>query len=201
MDTVWNQHVCYYQKVREIEEPDVHALFLENLCKTLPDFCDFGHHVVLGMDANGDVRDGVVAVALDEIGIGEAVIKNHRGESVPATYARNTLRTPIDSIWTSPGLDVLRCGFLPFHSVYGFPSDHQMIWVEICNQSLFGHRPQRIFRAPISKVESNDPANREKYIICSTFNPILNEVDCMMRLAPLEFAFTPYCCCLSLIHI
>ena len=84
--------------MREIEEPDIHALFLEDLCKALSDFCDFGHHVVLGMDANDDVRDGVMSVALDEIGIGEAVIKNHRGESVPATYARNTLRKPIDSI-------------------------------------------------------------------------------------------------------
>ena len=39
-----------------------------------------------------------------------------------------------------------------------------MIWAEICNQSMFGHRPQRIFRAPVSKVKSNDPAKREKYI-------------------------------------
>ena len=29
---------------------------------------------------------------------------------------------------------------------------------------MFGHRPQQIFRAPVSKVKSNDPANREKYI-------------------------------------
>ena len=97
-DTVWNQHVRYYQEVREIEEPDVHALFLEDLCKILSDFRDFGHYIVLSMDANDDVRDGVVSVALDEIGIGEAVIKNHKGESVPATYTRNTLRKPIDSI-------------------------------------------------------------------------------------------------------
>ena len=48
--------------------------------------------------------------------------------------------------------------------MYGFDSDHQIIWVEICNQSMFGHRPQRIVRAPVSKVKSNDPANREKYI-------------------------------------
>ena len=48
--------------------------------------------------------------------------------------------------------------------MYGFPSDHRLIWVEICNQSLFGHRLQRIFRAPVSKVKSNDPANRDKYI-------------------------------------
>ena len=98
MDTVWNQHVRYYQDEREIEEPDVHALFLVDLCKTISDFRDFGHHVVLGMDANDDVRDSAVLVALAEIGIEEAVIKNHRGESVPATCARNTQRKPIDII-------------------------------------------------------------------------------------------------------
>ena len=116
------------------------------------------------MDTNDDVRDGDVSEALAEIGIREAVLKNHKGESVPATCARNTMRKPIDSIQISSGLDVLRCGFLPFHSVYGFPSDHRMIWVEICNQSMFGHCPQKIFRAPVSKVKSNDPANCEKYI-------------------------------------
>ena len=98
MDTVRNQHVRYYQDEREIKEPDVHALFLEDLCKTLSDFRDFGDHVVLGMDANDDVRIGEVSAALAEIGIAEAVIKNHKRENVLATCARNTLRKPIDSI-------------------------------------------------------------------------------------------------------
>ena len=29
---------------------------------------------------------------------------------------------------------------------------------------MFSHCPQKIFWAPVSKVKSNDPANREKYI-------------------------------------
>ena len=137
---MWNQHIRYYQDERRIEEPDVHALFVANLCSTLSDLQDFGHYVVLGMDANDDVKDGAVSVTLAEIEIQETVIKNHRGESIPATCARNSQHRPIDSIWTSPGLDVLICGFLPFHSVYGFDSDHQMIWVQIIyNQPMFGH--------------------------------------------------------------
>ena len=76
------------------------------------------------MDTNDDVRNGKVTLALQEIGMYEAVVNNHRGKSVPATCATNTERKPIDSIWTSPGLTVLRCGFLPFHDVYGFQSDH-----------------------------------------------------------------------------
>ena len=88
------------------------------------DLQDLGCHVVLGMDSNDDVRNGSVSAALADIGIKEAVINNHRGESVPATCSKNTQHRPIDSIWTSPGHEILRCGFLPFHSMYGFDSDH-----------------------------------------------------------------------------
>ena len=116
------------------------------------------------MDANDDVRDCKVTKALMEIGMYEAVISNHNGESVTATCATNKQRKPIDSIWTSPGLTVLRCGFLPFHNVYGFHSNHRLIWADICNNDMLGHRPQHIYRAPRSKVRSNDPDIREKYI-------------------------------------
>ena len=71
------------------------------------------------MDANDDVRDGKITKALMEIGMYEAVVSNHGGESVPATCATNKQRKPIDSIWTSPGLTVLCCDFLHFYDVYG----------------------------------------------------------------------------------
>ena len=38
-------------------------------------------------------------------------------------------------------------------------------------------------------VESSALSN--SHYICTTFNPTLNEVNCMMRSVPLEFAFTP----------
>ena len=39
-------------------EPDIHALFIVDLCRALGNISDFGHHVVLGMDTNDDARDG-----------------------------------------------------------------------------------------------------------------------------------------------
>ena len=39
-----------------------------------------------------------------------------------------------------------------------------LMLAEFCNQSMFVHCPQQILRAPISKVKSNDPVNREKYV-------------------------------------
>ena len=101
MSTVWNQHVRYYQDERMIEEPIFHALFIADLCKVFGNLRDFDHHVVFGMVANDDVRDSAVSTALAEFGFQEAIIKNHREDSVPATCARNTQCRPIDSIWTS----------------------------------------------------------------------------------------------------
>ena len=37
------------------------------------------------MDANDDVRDGDVTKALREVGIFEAVVSNHGGESISVT--------------------------------------------------------------------------------------------------------------------
>ena len=124
MHTVWSQQARYSKDHEDIQEPDVHTLFIRDLCKFLGDLRDDGHNVILGMDANNDVRDGKERKALIEIGMYKAVVSNHGGESVPATCATNKQRKPIDSIWTSPGLTVLRCGFLPFHNVDGFQSDH-----------------------------------------------------------------------------
>ena len=101
MSTVWNQHVRYYQDERMIEEPDVHALFVADLCTALGDLRDLGYNVVLGMDSNDNSRDGSVSTALADIGIKDAVINNHQGESAPATCSRcsrNTQREPIDNI-------------------------------------------------------------------------------------------------------
>ena len=164
MYTVWSQQVRYFKDNEDICVPDVHALFIRDLYKLFGDLRDKGNNVVLGMDANNNVRDGKVTKSLMEIGMYKAVVSNYGGESVSATCAINKQRKPIDSIWTSPGFTVLRCGFLSFHNVYGFQSDHRLIWADICNEDLLGHRPQHIYRAPRSKVRSNDPDIREKYI-------------------------------------
>ena len=94
---------------------------------------------MLGMDTNDNVQDGDITKTLWDIGMYEAVVSSHKEKSVPVTCAKNHERTPIDSISTSPGLTVLRCGFLPFHNVYGFHSGHRLVWADICNEDLLGH--------------------------------------------------------------
>ena len=47
------------------------------------------------------------------------------------------------------------------------------------------------WRSQKDKTAVEPSALSNSHYICSTFDPTLNEVDCMMRSAPLEFAFTP----------
>ena len=118
------------------------------------------------MDANDDVRDGEVMKALMEICIFKAVVSNYGSKNISATYATNKQRKQLDSIWTSPDQTVLRCGFIPFHEIYSFQSNHQLIWADICNKDLLGHSPQHIYRVPTSNVKSNNLDNGEMYIQC-----------------------------------
>jgi hypothetical protein len=108
-----------------MEPTDIHEEFITDLCYAIGGWRDEGYHVVLGMDANEDVRNGPVYKQAARGGrITEGVINHHKTSNVPATCAKNKSTTPIDSIWISPGIEILQCGFLPFHDYKGFDSDH-----------------------------------------------------------------------------
>jgi len=164
LNTVWNQQVRYFKREEDIEVPNIQAFFNRNMYKALDDIKDKRYHVVLEMDANNDVCDGEVSKSLLAIDISQAVISSHGGRSASVTCATNTQRKPINSIWTSPRLTVLKFEFLQFHEVYGFNSDHWLICAKICYTNFYGHHPQRVSRAPVSKVKSNDPDIRGKWI-------------------------------------
>ena len=55
LHTVWSQQARYFKENGDIKMPDVHALFIRDLCKFLGDLCNKGNNVVLDMDINGDV--------------------------------------------------------------------------------------------------------------------------------------------------
>jgi hypothetical protein len=116
------------------------------------------------MDANDDVRNGSVSKLLKEVGMMEGVIAHHKTANVPATCSKNRSRMPIDTMRISTGVEILQCGFLPFHNYLGFNSDQQLVWVEIDNTPIFGHYPQQMWMAPSKRVGSNDPRWWDRYL-------------------------------------
>lgn len=55
---------------------------------------DNGDHIVLGMDANENIRNVSVTLALKDVGMLERIISKHSGASVPATCVTNQSRCP-----------------------------------------------------------------------------------------------------------
>ena len=185
--SAWSQHVRFYRS-EGTQDPNPRTLVIEELCTAIRSWMDDGDHVVLGMDVNEDVRDGFCNNQLANIGMFEAIIRNHPTKSVPATCNKDRIsRRPIDSIWASPGVDIVRCGFLPYHSYKGFDSDHRMVWVEIDNASILGHYPQCLAMPPAEKLRSNDPRYRELYnervlVAFEEEDEILVQVEALMAL-------------------
>ena len=60
----------------------------------------------------------------------------------------------MDGIWISPGMEVLRCGYLSFDDYDGSSSDHSMLWVEIDNTSIIGYYSQYSSMPSADKVRS-----------------------------------------------
>ena len=139
-------------------------LFQEHLCEIIHIIMEQGHKIILGIDINDDIRYSICSKMVEDIRMKETMINFHKNKSPPAMHNRNKTQKQIDSIWTSPGIETISCRFLLFHDKKGFTSDHRLVWADLCNKSLFGYRSQRIFRDIRSKVRSNNPILREKYI-------------------------------------
>ena len=82
----------------------------------------------------------------------------HSSLSLPATFAQNTSRTPVDSIWVSANVMTLRSGYCPFDGILGMKSDHRLPWIEVCNSSILGKRLPSAIPVLASRAQSDDPS-------------------------------------------
>ena len=57
INSVCNQQVKYFQKEDRCQDPDILDNFDNQLCHFIDNLQNEGHNVVLGMDANDNVRN------------------------------------------------------------------------------------------------------------------------------------------------
>ena len=159
-ESVWNQHQRYWHTERRPVEPiqafdeDLHALLLT--------WKDAGDQIILGMDANEDVRTGPLSMSLRSLNLEELITSLHSDKSAPATQNRNTSRRPIDGIWATPRLSAIAGGYLAFGG--GCPSDHRTVWIDIPTNRVFGSRPQHLQPAIQRRISTKDPRLRKRYL-------------------------------------
>ena len=97
---------------------------------------DKGDHMVVGLDANEDMRRGATNRFFKRMGMEETVMK--KKTSPPATCQRNEKREPIDGIFMTKGIEATALGYLPFRE--GEQFDQRAVWMEIDCGNVLGMR-------------------------------------------------------------
>ena len=159
--TVFHQQARGLSKKGDHRNP-IDAL-LEDLTKAIAEWKESGDHIIIGMDANEDVRHGTVNTQFARLGLREAILDKHSNKSPPATQNRNTKRQPIDGIWVSACISISAGGYLPFGDAC--PSDHRMLWIEIQYSIAFGQRSPEISKIQPKRLKTSDPRLVKKYNI------------------------------------
>jgi hypothetical protein len=116
--TVWEQHRRFFGEI----DRDPRQALLDDLKVEIVAWQLTGDVIVLGMDANEDVRSRKLKTYFDDLQMKNVILDRHKYLSPPATHTRNTKREPIDGIWVSKSLDPIAAGFLAVGSA--FSSDH-----------------------------------------------------------------------------
>ena len=85
----------------------------------------------------------------------------HSKESPPATNNRNTKRQPIDGIFTTPGINPTRAGYLPFGE--GGISDHRVLWVDFNYIDILGYNGEVFATPEPRRLNCKIPKIKNKY--------------------------------------
>jgi hypothetical protein len=158
--TVFQQHARAMAAKDDFRNP--RTAILQDVLSAIAEWKELGDHVILGMDANEDVRRGEVDDLFTAAGLREIILDLHSDASPPATHNRNNERVPIDGIWATSGIIISKAGYLAFGD--GCPSDHRVLWFEATYSVAFGQRPTAMAPPQPKRLKAKDPRLTTKYI-------------------------------------
>lgn len=157
--TVQAQHERFFGKEGRDEGP--REAFYTDLMADVIAWKALGDHIVIGLDANEDVRRGDTATIFASLGMREVILDAHANKSPPATCDKNMNREPIDGIFATPGLGILAGGYSPFNS--GCPSDHRYLWIDITYQDAYGYPAPPLVSPEVRRLKTTDLKMVKKY--------------------------------------
>ena len=160
LKTVYQQHMRYIQHHQLDLTP--YQLFVDDLAKQVTCWIKAGERILLLMDANEHITNGLIHARLTskEVGLQEI---SHRswGDTPPHTHINGSL--PIDGIFASPELELTHCLHLSFHESVG---DHRTMIVEISTRSLLGQHQSSIVRPTTRRLTTKQPRSVSQYNSC-----------------------------------
>jgi hypothetical protein len=158
-NTVHAQHQRFLHSNGTDDNPS--DKFFHDLKELINLWKNTGHHIILGIDANEDVRSGSTKNFFRSLGMREIILHTHKNSSPPATCDKNDNRQPIDGIFTTLEIDITAGGYLPFNN--GCPSDHRVLWIDVPYKNVFGYSTPQIINPKPRRLNNNNPKLVEKY--------------------------------------
>ena len=157
--TVYSQQLSYWENKKNPECPL--KLFDQQLEALIQSWLDLGDHVVLGIDANEDIRTGKVHEWTRNLGLRDAIRDLHREATPPETCNKNTNKVPIDGLFVSPALQPSAGRYSSYGKIAA--TDHRALWVDIPFTSILGFTPPNKPKPPRRRLKGKDPRSRNKY--------------------------------------
>ena len=99
ISTTYQQQLRYFRGNNDNRDP--RTAFYEDLFQDVSVWKQEGDRIIIGLDANEDVRKGETSNFFQAVGMKEAILNSHTGRDPPATYNRNMNREPIDGMWVT----------------------------------------------------------------------------------------------------
>ncbi len=158
--TVYSQQELYFRQHGGWRDPRV--AFFEDLDLIIQESSASGEQIILGMDLNEDSRCPEVQAWRTRWHLCEPLSLLHRIPDV-ATCRSNLTQTPIDAIWATPGLTVVKGGMTGFGELDLGSADHRCLWIDIDVQALYGMLPPPPAKRPNNSIPLNDPRVVRKY--------------------------------------
>jgi hypothetical protein len=156
--TVYSQHERHFSKIGRTTNP--REAIYEDLFDAITSWKALGDHIIVGIDANEDVRTGQTKDLFRSLDMHESILRAHADKSPPATCDKNTNREPIDGIFVTSGIRVIAGGYAAFNE--GCPSDHRYLWIDVSYNDAFGMDSPSLV-SPVRRFNTRHPKNVQKY--------------------------------------
>ena len=155
----YRQQERYFRSIHTFTCP--RKQFLEDLAAIMKIWLAMEDHIIVGIDANEDVRHGSVQHTMNELGLRDIILELHPGKDPPETCYKNRSRVPIDGLFATHGIVPSAGGYTRYDQFC--VSDHRGLWVDIPFQSALGYNPPHLNKMEPKKFQAGKPEQRDRY--------------------------------------
>jgi hypothetical protein len=185
--SVYSHYSTHFQQIQDDRCP--RNAFIQDLCTDIKKGLDDGDECIVRLDRNADMQHSLLSVGFLKLELREAILSKYSNNG-PSTFRRNQNHTPIDGIWISSGLNIIKGGYLNYDDVVP-NTDHRCLWIDVSFSAAFGHMTHNIIRPTMRKLTCKDPRIVEnftkRYEKLATQAKLLEKVTALDRQARYPF--------------